>query len=129
MGQLEKDGGTFGGDPQGVLTQAHLMELDPFVFSRLFFPERPPQSEGHRGGIPERGVSVPRGIHKQFQILVQTPVCIFVEDGGDHKVRERRDEGPHVHQRPSCKPHLHSDLEEPQRGGCGNVPVWDQCAI
>ena len=59
------------------------MELDPFVFSRLFFPERPPQSEGHRGGIPERGVSVPRGIHKQFQILVQTPVCIFVEDGGD----------------------------------------------
>ncbi|KAG5202828.1 hypothetical protein JEQ12_002411, partial [Ovis aries] len=90
---------------------------------RLFLPEWPQQSDGHRGGIPERGVSVPGGIHKQFQILVQTPM--FVEDGGDQRVRERSEEGPRVHQRPSCKPYLHSDLGEPQRGGCGKVLVWN----
>ena len=68
------------------------MESDPVVFSRLFVPERPPRSDGHRGGIPERGVSVLGGIHKQFQILVQTPM--FVEDGEDQRVRERSEEGP-----------------------------------
>ena len=41
------------------------MELDQVVFSRLFVPEWPPQSEGHRGGIPERGVSVPGEIQEQ----------------------------------------------------------------
>ena len=100
-------------------------EPDPVVFSRLFVPERPPQSDGHRGGIPESGVSISGGIHKQFQILVQIPMCVIVEDGGDHSVRERSEEGPRVHQRPSCTPHLHSDLGEPQRRGCGNVLVWD----
>ena len=87
--------------PRLSLTQAHLMELDSVVFSRLFVPERPQQSDGHRGGIAERGVSVPEGIHQQFQILVQIPMCVIVEDYGDHRVSERSEEGPHVHQRPS----------------------------
>ncbi|XP_019838066.2 CMRF35-like molecule 6 [Bos indicus] len=56
------------------------MELDSVVFYRLFVPEWPSKRDRHRGGIHERGVSVPEGIRGRHQILVQTPVCVTVED-------------------------------------------------